>query len=199
MALWFAISALSGLAFLGAFLFWPYQYVAPGDPGYLMYSLYTPVVGAMFGLSVLAVGIGVIAYIKKFFPDEVSVQQRHDGASDDVARLTVTAQLVKAGQETDIARRKLIVRTRGRRRGRPRPRAGHRGGRAAGAQPVEGRRQGRAVGHRLEADRTARRSTCAATRATRTRCRSCGPRTRRPAPWRRCSRSGSPSGTTRRP
>ena len=29
-------------------------------------------------LSVLAVGIGVIAYIKKFFPDEVSVQQRHD-------------------------------------------------------------------------------------------------------------------------
>ncbi len=113
VALWFAISALSGLAFLGAFLFWPYEYVAPGEPGYAMYSLYTPVVGAMFGLSVLAVGIGVIAYIKKFFPDEVSVQQRHDGASDDVARLTVTAQLVKAGQETDIARRKLIVRAAG--------------------------------------------------------------------------------------
>ena len=113
VALWFVISALSGLAFLGAFLFWPYEYVAPGEPGYLMYSLYTPVVGAMFGLSVLAVGIGVIAYIKKFFPDEVSVQQRHDGASDDVARLTVTAQLVKAGQETDIARRKLIVRAAG--------------------------------------------------------------------------------------
>jgi ubiquinol-cytochrome c reductase iron-sulfur subunit len=113
VALWFVISALSGLAFLGAFLFWPYEYVAPGEPGYLMYSLYTPVVGAMFGLSVLAVGIGVIAYIKKFFPDEVSVQQRHDGASDDVARLTVTAQLVKAGQDTDIARRKLIVRAAG--------------------------------------------------------------------------------------
>jgi ubiquinol-cytochrome c reductase iron-sulfur subunit len=113
VALWFAISALSGLAFLGAFLFWPYEYVAPSEPGYLMYSLYTPVVGAMFGLSVLAVGIGVIAYIKKFFPDEVSVQQRHDGASDEVARLTVTAQLVKAGQETDIARRKLIIRSAG--------------------------------------------------------------------------------------
>jgi ubiquinol-cytochrome c reductase iron-sulfur subunit len=113
VALWFGISALSGLAFLGAFLFWPYEYVPPSDPGYLMYSLYTPVVGAMFGLSVLAVGIGVIAYIKKFFPDEVSVQQRHDGASDDVARLTVTAQLVKAGTDTDIARRKLIVRAAG--------------------------------------------------------------------------------------
>ena len=111
VALWFAISALSGLAFLGAFLFWPYEYVPPSDPGYLMYSLYTPVVGSMFGLSVLAVGIGVIAYIKKFFPDEVSVQQRHDGASDDVARLTVAAQLVKAGQDTGIARRKMIIRT----------------------------------------------------------------------------------------
>ena len=113
VALWFVISALTGLAFLGAFLFWPYEYVPPGQPGYLMYSLYTPVVGAMFGLSVLTVGVGVIAYIKKFFPDEVSVQQRHDGPSDEVARLTVAAQLVKAGQETDIGRRKLIVRAAG--------------------------------------------------------------------------------------
>jgi quinol---cytochrome c reductase iron-sulfur subunit len=113
VALWFAISALSGLAFLVAFVAWPFEYVAPGEPGYLMYTLYTPVVGLTFGLSVLTVGIGVISYIKKFFPDEVSVQQRHDGASDDVARLTVTAQLVKAGKDTDIARRKLIVRAAG--------------------------------------------------------------------------------------
>jgi ubiquinol-cytochrome c reductase iron-sulfur subunit len=113
VALWFAISALSGLAFLVAFVAWPYEYVAPGEPGYLMYTLYTPIVGFTFGLSVLAVGVGVIAYIKRFFPDEVSVQQRHDGASDEVARLTVTAQLVKAGKDTDIARRKLIVRAAG--------------------------------------------------------------------------------------
>jgi ubiquinol-cytochrome c reductase iron-sulfur subunit len=113
VALWFAISALSGLAFLVAFVAWPFEYVAPGEPGYLMYTLYTPVVGLTFGLSVLTVGIGVISYIKKFFPDEVSVQQRHDGASDDVARLTVTAQLVKAGKDTDIARRKLIARAAG--------------------------------------------------------------------------------------
>lgn len=113
VAMWFVISAVSGLAFLGAFLFWPYEYVAPGEPGYDLYALYTPIVGFTFGLSVLAVGVGVIAYIKKFFPDEVSVQQRHDGASDDIARLTVTAQLVKAGQDTDIARRKLIVRAAG--------------------------------------------------------------------------------------
>jgi ubiquinol-cytochrome c reductase iron-sulfur subunit len=113
VALWFVISALSGLAFLAAFLFWPWEYRAPGEPGYLAYTLYTPIVGAMFGLSVLAVGIGVIAYIKKFFPDEVTVQQRHDGASDEVARMTVTAQLIKAGQDTGIGRRKLIARAAG--------------------------------------------------------------------------------------
>ncbi|MCX6463478.1 MAG: ubiquinol-cytochrome c reductase iron-sulfur subunit [Pseudonocardiales bacterium] len=113
VALWFVISALSGLAFLAAFLFWPYEYVAPGQPGYEVYTLYTPVVGGTFGLAVLALGIGVIAYVKKFFPDEVSVQQRHDGVSDEVDRRTVVAQLQKAGQDTGIARRKLITRAAG--------------------------------------------------------------------------------------
>lgn len=113
VAAWFAISAISGLAFVGAFLFWPYEYKAPGQPGYDLYALYTPIVGGTFGLAVLAMGIGVIAYVKKFFPDEVSVQQRHDGASDEIARQTVVAQVVKAGKDTDIARRSLIVRSAG--------------------------------------------------------------------------------------
>ncbi len=113
VALWFVISALSGLAFLGAFLFWPYEYVAPGEPGYTVYSLYTPVIGFTFGLAVLALGIGVIAYVKKFFPDEVSVQQRHDGVSDEVDRRTVVAQMQKAAEDTTIGRRKLITRAAG--------------------------------------------------------------------------------------
>jgi ubiquinol-cytochrome c reductase iron-sulfur subunit len=108
VALWFVIATVSGLAFLGFFLFWPYEYVAPEQPGYLAYALYTPLVGSTFGLSVLALGIGIIAYVKKFFPDETSVQQRHDGASNEVARKTVIAQLAKAGQDTGIARRSLI-------------------------------------------------------------------------------------------
>jgi len=113
VALWFVISALSGLAFLAAFVFWPYEYVPPSDPGYQIYALYTPVIGGTFGLAVLALGIGVISYVKKFFPDEVSVQQRHDGISDEVDRRTVIAQLQKAGQDTGIARRKLITRAAG--------------------------------------------------------------------------------------
>jgi ubiquinol-cytochrome c reductase iron-sulfur subunit len=113
VALWFVISALSALAFLVAFLFWPYEYRSPFQEGHALYSLYTPIVGGTFGLAVLALGIGVIAYVKKFFPDEVSVQQRHDGASDEIARATVTAQLIKAGQDTGIARRSLIKRAAG--------------------------------------------------------------------------------------
>ena len=88
----------------------------------------------------LTLGIAVISYVKKFFPDEVSVQQRHDGPSDEVARRTVIAQLAEAGKDTGIARRKLIMRSAGAAAGHLRPRPRHRRDRPAGPQPVEGRR-----------------------------------------------------------
>jgi ubiquinol-cytochrome c reductase iron-sulfur subunit len=106
---WFVLSALSGLAFIVAFLFWPHEYRSPFDEGYGMYILYTPIIGFTFGFAVLALGIGVIVYVKRFFPDELSVQQRHDGPSDEVARRTVVAQVVQAGKETGLGRRKMIV------------------------------------------------------------------------------------------
>jgi ubiquinol-cytochrome c reductase iron-sulfur subunit len=110
VALWFVISALSGLAFILAFLFWPYHYAPPSDPAHhAVYLLYNPVIGITFGVSVLALGIGVILYVKKFFPDEVSIQQRHDGPSPEVARRTVIAQLGQAGEDTTIGRRSLIT------------------------------------------------------------------------------------------
>jgi ubiquinol-cytochrome c reductase iron-sulfur subunit len=113
VALWFLISAVCGVAFLVAFLFWPHEYVAPSEPGYLVYALYTPLIGGLLGLTVLALGIAVIQYVKKFFPDEVSIQQRHDGPSDEVARRTVVAQIVQAGKDTGFARRKMILGTAG--------------------------------------------------------------------------------------
>lgn len=111
VATWFVLSALSGLAFLLAFLFWPHEYVAPFDEGYSTFILYTPIIGVTFGFAVLALGIGVVAYVRKFFPDEVSIQQRHDGPSDEVARRTILAQLEKAGSDTTIARRSMIKRS----------------------------------------------------------------------------------------
>jgi len=113
VATWFILSALAALGFIVAFIAWPHEYVAPGQPGYDWYHYYTPVVGFLFGFSVLALGIGVIVYVRKFFPEETSVQQRHDGRSDEVDRKTILAQLASAGKSTDIARRKLITRSAG--------------------------------------------------------------------------------------
>jgi len=103
VATWFILSALAALGFIVAFIAWPHEYVAPGQPGYDWYHYYTPVVGFLFGFSVLALGIGVIVYVRKFFPEETSVQQRHDGRSDEVDRKTILAQLASAGKSTDIA------------------------------------------------------------------------------------------------
>jgi ubiquinol-cytochrome c reductase iron-sulfur subunit len=113
VAAWFILAAFAGVVFIGAFVWWPFHYVAPGEPGHLLYSLYTPLIGLSFGIAVLAVGFGVISYVRKFFPDEVAIQQRHDGPSDDVARRTVLAQLATAGRNTGIARRSMIKRSLG--------------------------------------------------------------------------------------
>jgi ubiquinol-cytochrome c reductase iron-sulfur subunit len=59
----------------------------------------------------VAMGTGIISYVKKFFPNEISIQQRHDGGSDNLARRTVMAQLARAGKDTTIARRSLIIRS----------------------------------------------------------------------------------------
>src|SRR3954467_10721952 len=48
-AFWFALAGLAGLAFVVAFIWWPAKYVAPNQDGYLMYSLYTPVIGLTLG------------------------------------------------------------------------------------------------------------------------------------------------------
>lgn len=113
VALWFLISALFGIAFVVSFIWWPWEYVNVGEPGHGLYLMYTPVVGGTFGLSILALGIAVIQAVHKLFPNEVAVQQRHDGPSDEVDRRTIMAQLAEAGTQTTLARRKLILRTAG--------------------------------------------------------------------------------------
>lgn len=114
VAAWFTLSALSALAFVVVFVVWPWwEYRNPGAPGYLLYRLYTPLIGVTFGLSVLGLGVGAIAYAKKFLPEDVSVQQRHDGPSAPLERQTTAARLTEAGRTSGIARRSLIKRTAG--------------------------------------------------------------------------------------
>lgn len=113
VAAWFTVAGLSGLAFIVVFGFWPWEYAPPGTPQHTLYQLYTPLVGFFFGTSVLAVGIGAIAYAKHLLPHETAVQQRHDGRSSEVDRRTTAAILADAGVTSHIARRSLIKRTAG--------------------------------------------------------------------------------------
>ncbi|MQA09435.1 MAG: Rieske 2Fe-2S domain-containing protein [Pseudonocardiaceae bacterium] len=114
VAMWFGLAGLAGLAFVVVFLWWPYQYQPPNDPeAHFLYSLYTPLIGLTLGLSILGVGVGAIAYTKKFLPHEVVVQQRHDGGSSELDKQTAAAHLADAGGRSTIARRSMIKRSAG--------------------------------------------------------------------------------------
>ncbi|MDQ3886294.1 MAG: ubiquinol-cytochrome c reductase iron-sulfur subunit [Actinomycetota bacterium] len=113
VASWFALSAVSGIAFIAIYLFWPWHFVPPGAEGEVMYSLYTPLIGTTFGLAILGLGVGAIAYSKKLLPEDETIQQRHDGPSSELDRRTTAARFTEEGRKSGIARRSLIKRTAG--------------------------------------------------------------------------------------
>lgn len=108
VAYWLVLGGLSGLALLLVFIFWPWEYQPFGSEGEFLYSLATPLYGLTFGLSILAIGIGAVLFQKKFIPEEISVQERHDGASPELHRKTVAANLTDALEGSTIKRRKLV-------------------------------------------------------------------------------------------
>jgi ubiquinol-cytochrome c reductase iron-sulfur subunit len=108
VALWLMLGGVSGMALLIVFLFWPWEYKAGNAPDHLWYDLATPMYGLTFGLSILAIGIGAVLYQKKFIPEEISIQERHDGASPELQRKTVVANLSDALETSTIKRRKLV-------------------------------------------------------------------------------------------
>jgi ubiquinol-cytochrome c reductase iron-sulfur subunit len=105
---WLLLGGFSGLALLLIFLFWPWEYKPLGSEGEWLYSLATPLYGLTFGLSILAIGIGAVLYQKKFIPEEISIQQRHDGRSPEIHRKTIAANLTDALESSTIKRRKVV-------------------------------------------------------------------------------------------
>ena len=109
VANWLLLGGFSGLALLLVFLFWPWEYKGVRTPtAHGGTTLATPLYGLTFGLSILAIGIGAVLFQKKFIPEEISIQDRHDGSSPEIQRKTVAANLTDALEGSTIKRRKLI-------------------------------------------------------------------------------------------
>ena len=108
VAYWLLLGGFSGLALLVIFLFWPWEYKPYGSPGEFLYSLATPLYGLTFGLSILAIGVGAVLFQKKFIPEEISIQERHDGRSPELHRKTIAATLTDSLESSTFKRRKLI-------------------------------------------------------------------------------------------
>ena len=105
---WLIISIVMGLAFLGVYLFWPWEPRFHGDEGLWMYTMYTPLLGLTSGLALASLGFAVVQYVKKFIPEEIAVQRRHDGRSSELDRRTTTALLNDAWQTSTLGRRKVM-------------------------------------------------------------------------------------------
>ena len=113
VAAWFLLAGVASLAFVGIYLFWPWEYAPLGSERNFMYTLYTPMLGLTMGLGILGLGVGVIAYAKKFIPNETAVQQRHTGGSSELDQKTTVALLNDSADTIGIGRRSLIKRTLG--------------------------------------------------------------------------------------
>ncbi|BBY60453.1 cytochrome bc1 complex Rieske iron-sulfur subunit [Mycolicibacterium sarraceniae] len=106
VAIWLLLGGLFGLALLLVFIFWPWQWDGSNEASLAEYA--TPLYGLTFGMSILAIGIGAVLFQKKFIPEEITVQDRHDGASPEIERKTVVANLTDALEGSTIKRRKLV-------------------------------------------------------------------------------------------
>ena len=105
IGLLFSISALGALGFVVAYIWWPWTYEA----GTTLSKFYTPVLGFTLALALGGLAFGIITWAKKLLPEEVAVQDRHDGASPDDERKITGATIVNMADELGIQRRGLVV------------------------------------------------------------------------------------------
>jgi len=104
IAFFFLLAGAAATGFVVAFIWWPWEY----DTGVNWSKFYTPVLGLTLGLALLSIGAAVVLWAKKLLPEEVAVQDRHDGASPRDERLMTGATLANMADETGIARRPLL-------------------------------------------------------------------------------------------
>jgi quinol---cytochrome c reductase iron-sulfur subunit len=104
IALLFVLSGLLAFAFVAAYIWWPWKY----QPGAVDSKFFTPILGLTLGGSLLFIGMAIIVWGKKLLPDEIVVQDRHDGPSPSDEQKLTGAAILNSLDETGIKRRPLI-------------------------------------------------------------------------------------------
>jgi ubiquinol-cytochrome c reductase iron-sulfur subunit len=112
IALMFMLVGLFGTIFVVAYIWWPWTYgigSAVTGSNRVLSKLYTPILGLSLGLALLFLGLAIITWGKKLLPEEVSVQERHNGPSPrDEQRLT-SATILNMGDELGVRRRPMLI------------------------------------------------------------------------------------------
>ena len=106
IALLFLIAGVAGFAFLGFYIWWPWQF----ELGDTMSDYYTPLLGISLGISLFAVGFAILSWAKKLLPHEVSIQQRHNDPSPADEQKITGQTMIFVGEElaTGVQRRPLL-------------------------------------------------------------------------------------------
>ncbi|MDQ1720682.1 MAG: ubiquinol-cytochrome c reductase iron-sulfur subunit [Pseudonocardiales bacterium] len=98
------LSGLFGVGFVVAYIWWPSRYAA----GPTASKLYTPLLGLCLGAALLLLGFAIVTWAKKLLPDEVAVQERHDGPSPRDEQQLTGSTILNMVDEIGIKRRPLL-------------------------------------------------------------------------------------------
>jgi ubiquinol-cytochrome c reductase iron-sulfur subunit len=104
IALLFLLSGGAALAFLVAYIWWPWRF----ELGNTINDYYTAVLGITLGISLLSLGFAILSWAKKLLPHEVSIQDRHDQPSSDTDRLITGQTMAYLVDELGVQRRPLL-------------------------------------------------------------------------------------------
>jgi ubiquinol-cytochrome c reductase iron-sulfur subunit len=102
IALLLTLSGLLGIGF-GVVFIW-----GPGKRDDANSYLYTPALGVTLGGALLLLGFAIAVWAKKLLPEEVAVQDRHDGPSPHDEQQLTGATILNMVDETGIKRRPLL-------------------------------------------------------------------------------------------
>ncbi len=109
----FVLAFLAGVAFIVVFSgAVPFQWHLPGE-GNQNFRYFTPLLGLLLGISLSAIGVGVVLWAKWLMPEEEVVQDRHGGSSPQAQQIMTAATLVSGFDDTGVARRSILKSTLG--------------------------------------------------------------------------------------